>query len=97
MDLQVTTFDEYSETNATGVKINYKDKRVPFVPQHTLSANADYLINVDPAALLDPTNKFHLRSVTVGLNMVAQGKTYLGRTKHNCTKLLCHSGRTCRC
>lgn len=70
------TFDEYSETNATGVKINYKDKRVPFVPQHTLSANADYLINVDPAALLDPTNKFHLRSVTVGLNMVAQGKTY---------------------
>lgn len=70
------TFDEYSETNAAGVKINYKDKRVPFVPQHTLSANADYLINVDPAALLDPTNKFHLRSVTVGLNMVAQGKTY---------------------
>lgn len=70
------TFDEYNETNAAGVKVDYKDKRVPFVPQHTLSAITDYRIDVDPAALLDPAGKFHLRSVTVGLNMSAQGKTY---------------------
>lgn len=69
-------FDEYSETTAAGVAVDYKGKRVPFVPQHTLAANTDYRIDVDPAALLDPSNKFHLRSVTVGLNLSAQGNTY---------------------
>ena len=41
-----------------------------------LGANADYRIERDPAALLDPSNRFHLRSVTVGLNLSAQDKTY---------------------
>lgn len=68
-------FDEYADSTALG-KMNYKDKRVPFIPQHTLGATADYLIAVSPDALLDPTNKFHLRSVTVGLNLAAQGNTY---------------------
>lgn len=69
-------FDEYKDSIAGVGTVNYKDKRVPFVPQHTLGANADYRIDVDPAALLDPSNRFHLRSVTVGLNLSAQGKTY---------------------
>ena len=66
-------FDEYKDSIAGVGTVNYKDKRVPFVPQHTLGANADYRIDVDPAALLDPSNRFHLRSVTVGLNLSAQG------------------------
>lgn len=69
-------FDEYSDSIAGGNKVNYKDKKVPFVPQHTLGASADYRIDVDPAALLDASYRFHLRSVTVGLNLSAQGKTY---------------------
>ncbi len=69
-------FDEYKDSIAGVGTVDYKDKRVPFVPQHTLGANADYRIDVDPAALLDPSNRFHLRSVTVGLNLSAQGKTY---------------------
>ncbi|WP_028898201.1 TonB-dependent receptor [Prevotella sp. HUN102] len=68
-------FDEYADSTSTG-RIDYNDNKVPFVPQHTLSANADYRIDVDPAALLDPSNKFRLRSVTVGLNLAGQGKTY---------------------
>ena len=69
-------FDEYKDSIAGVGVADYKDKRVPFVPQHTLGANADYRIDVDPAALLNPSNRFHLRSVTVGLNLSAQGKTY---------------------
>ena len=72
-------FDDYNDSvrTATGyAPISYEDKHVPFVPQHTLSATADYKINVDPAALLDPSNRFHLRDVTLGLNLAAQGQTY---------------------
>ncbi len=68
-------FDEYTDNTPSGT-VDYKGKKVPFVPAHTLGSNADYLINIDPAALLDPTNKFHLRSVTIGMNVAAQGKTY---------------------
>lgn len=69
-------FDEYTDSVAGGGTIDYKDKRVPFVPQHTLGASADYRIDVDPAALLDPSSRFHLRSVTVGMNLSAQGRIY---------------------
>jgi len=40
--------------------VDYKDKRVPYVPEHTFSATADYRFG-----------KF-----TVGLNVAGQGKTY---------------------
>ena len=55
-------FDEYSETerSAERTKIDYKDKFVPFVPQHTFSAMADYT-----------AGRF-----TIGLNMAGQGKTW---------------------
>ncbi|GAB6982210.1 TonB-dependent receptor [Prevotella dentasini] len=68
-------FDEYTDATPEGT-VSYDDKRVPFVPQHTLSANADYRIDVDPAALPDPSHRFHLRSVMVGLNLSARGNTY---------------------
>ena len=44
-------FDEYD---------SYKDNYVPFVPQHTLSAMADY----------------HFGQLTLGANLSAQGRTY---------------------
>lgn len=47
---------------------DFKGNYVPFVPQHMFGAMADYRINVADDALL--------RSVTVGLNVAGQGKTY---------------------
>ncbi len=72
-------FDDYTDSVSTkggDVAVSYENNHVPFVPQHTLAATADYKIDVDPAALLDPTNRFHLRDVTIGLNLSAQGQTY---------------------
>lgn len=72
-------FDEYNDSVSTaeGFKaVSYEDKHVPFVPQHTLAATADYTIPVDPAALLDASHRLHLRDVTVGLSLSAQGQTY---------------------
>ena len=47
--------------------IDYKDKRVPFVPQHTLAAHADYRFDLSTGAM---------KSITVGANLTAQGKTW---------------------
>ena len=62
--------DSISQTLDGGkaiVPIDYSGNYVPFVPQHTLSANADYRFDVSNSVL---------RSVTVGANVSAQGKTY---------------------
>ena len=56
-------FDEYQEEQLTGDIVNrldYKDNYVPFVPQHTVAAAADW----------------HQGRFTLGLNMTAQGKTW---------------------
>lgn len=68
-------FDDYIDSIG-GKRIDYENKKVPYVPQHTLSAAVDYRFDVDPAALLQPSNKFALRSITAGLNVSAQGQTY---------------------
>ena len=47
--------------------MSYADKYVPYVPQHTMAASADYHI---------PMGKSYLRSITLGANVQAQGKTY---------------------
>ncbi len=63
-------FDEYTDSvtvNGTNTLVDYHDKRVPFVPEHSVAASADYRF--------DLTSCF-LRSVTVGANVTAQGKTY---------------------
>lgn len=46
---------------------DYRGKRVPFIPGHTLSATADYRFTLASA---------FLRSVTVGANVAGNGKTY---------------------
>ena len=66
-------FDEYEAINLTGWKPigsnddsylgidkSYDDKYVPFVPQHTFSAMADY----------------HIGRFTIGANVAGQGKTW---------------------
>ncbi len=65
------TFRDYTDSvKADGVMkaVDYKNKQVPFVPQHMFSLMADYRFDVAPDALL--------RSVTVGANVAGQGKTY---------------------
>lgn len=59
-------FDEY--TDGEGEKaVSYKDKKVPYVPMHTLSAMADYRIAF---------NSNLLRNMVFGVNVNMQGKTY---------------------
>mgnify|MGYP006361603917 FL=1 len=69
-------FDKYRDSTSTGEVVDYKNKHVPFVPQHTLAAAADYKVDVDPAALLQPSCRWALRSVTFGANLSCQGQTW---------------------
>ena len=55
-----STFRQYTDKG-----VDYRGKRVPFVPAHTLSAQADYLFAVSRAA-----------SVTVGADVTATGPVY---------------------
>lgn len=54
-------FDEYLDG-----EVSYEDKLVPYVPQHTLSATADYHLIFTRGLL---------RQFTFGANVTAQGKT----------------------
>lgn len=79
-------FDEYSdsvEVNGINKLISYEDKKVPYVPMHTLSATLDYRFDIHPSdvapslgSVVYRSKKVYLRSVTIGANVVAQGTTY---------------------
>lgn len=84
-------FDEYRDSTANG-NVDYKDKKVPYVPMHTLAASADYRFDIDPSALLQPSCRYHLRSVTVGLNLSAQGKTYWNESNTTSQNFYCVLG-----
>ena len=60
-------FDEYEDKDTAGNPVSYKDRYVPYVPQHTLSVQADYRWDFSRSLL---------RSLTFGLRLNAQGKTY---------------------
>ncbi len=63
-------FKDYADSIKVGdavQAVDYSKNYVPFVPQHTLAASADYRIDLGGSVL---------RSVTIGANMNAQGKTY---------------------
>lgn len=63
-------FQEYKDSVVTenGKQlVDYKNKRVPYVPMHTFSANVDYRFNI---------SSFLLRSITVGANVNGQGNIY---------------------
>ncbi len=55
------------EDRIDGVRVDYKDNLVPFVPAHTLSARADYR---------QPVGNRVLQALTFGLNLSARGKTF---------------------
>jgi outer membrane receptor protein involved in Fe transport len=63
-------FKEYNDSIAAADGkldvLSYNKKRVPFIPEHTLSAHADYRIDFGGT----------LRSVTLGANVSMRGKTY---------------------
>ena len=59
-------FKEYSDTIG-GQFVDYKDKRVPFIPEHTIGGMADYRFDFGGS---------FIRSFTIGANVSAQGKTY---------------------
>lgn len=63
-------FKDYTtkaSSSATAEVIDYKDKKVPYVPEHTLSALVDYRF--------DFADSF-IKSLTLGANMNAQGKIW---------------------
>lgn len=63
-------FDDYTDSimvKGTYKKVDYNKKKVPYVPQHILSAMADYTFDIQHSAL---------KSITLGANMNAQGKIY---------------------
>lgn len=63
-------FKDYTDSVATATgyeAISYKDKYVPFIPQHQFSVNGDYRFDV---------NHEILNSITLGFNVKGQGKTY---------------------
>lgn len=59
-------FDEYTDGEGENA-VSYKDKRVPYVPMHTLCAMADYRVDF---------NSSFLRNMIFGANVNMQGKTY---------------------
>lgn len=60
-------YDDSLTVNHQKQYISYKDNRVPFVPEHTMSARADYRFDFARGSL---------HSFTLGANVSAQGKTY---------------------
>lgn len=59
-------FDEYTDGEGENA-VSYKDKRVPYVPMHTICAMADYRVNF---------NSSFLHNMVFGANVNMQGKTY---------------------
>lgn len=79
-------FKEYDDAEVVDGKemtISYKDKRVPFVPDHTLSCFADYTF---------PVSNSSLRAITIGANTYMQGKTYWDEANTYYQKLYCVLG-----
>lgn len=59
-------FDEYTDGEGENA-VSYKDKRVPYIPMHTLCAMADYRVDF---------NSSFLHNMVFGANVNMQGKTY---------------------
>ena len=64
-------FREYTDSvkvDGTMTEVDYKGNKVPFVPQHMFSGMVDYRFDITSDGLL--------RSLTLGVNVAGQGKTY---------------------
>lgn len=64
------TFREYCDSVKVDGKYvvkDYKNKRIPYTPMHTIGASANYRIDF---------NNMKLQSLTIGLSTTGQGRTY---------------------
>ena len=59
--------DSIASANGGYELVNYKDKKVPYVPEHSFSAAADYRFDISSTGL---------RSIVIGANVNGLGKTY---------------------
>lgn len=59
-------FEEYKDYN-DGILIDYKDKRVPFIPRHTIGASIEYR---------KPLSTDNKKTLIVGTDITAQGRIY---------------------
>ena len=59
--------DSIASPNGGYELVNYKDKKVPFVPEHSFSAAADYRFDISSTGL---------RSIVIGANVNGQGKIF---------------------
>lgn len=77
-------FKEYQDSVAdvsspSGYRLyDYKDKKVPYVPQHTFAASADYRFDLGNTGL---------RSITIGANVNGQGKIFWDEENTCCQDL----------
>ena len=65
------SFDEYTDTimkKGTKTVVDYKDNKVPFIPEHNFAASADYRFDLTSGSML--------KNIIVGANVNGQGKTY---------------------
>ncbi|MDD7318205.1 MAG: TonB-dependent receptor [Prevotella sp.] len=79
-------FKEYEDAivvDGKEVVVKYNDKRIPFVPQHTISALVDYTF---------PVASTGLRAITIGANTYAHGKIYWNEANSFSQKLYCILG-----
>ncbi len=81
---QFTEYTDSVTTNGVKAAIDYKDNKVPFVPAHTLAATIDYRIDMPLTS--------RLKSITVGANVNAQGKTYWDEANSMSQKLYAVAG-----
>lgn len=64
-------FKDYQDSikvDGVNTLVDYKDNRVPYVPEHTFSLAADYRIDVSNAGCM--------KAVVLGANLSGQGKTW---------------------
>ena len=69
--------DEVTADDGTVQTVDYKDNHVPFIPEHTFAAQADYALLAPRSTLHTSHSTLHaLHSITIGVNVNGQGKTY---------------------
>ncbi len=75
-------FDNYKE-ESNGITTDYKGKHIPYIPLHTMSGMVDWTM---------PIKGHWAKSVTIGANANAQGKTYWDEGNTYSQKLYCILG-----
>jgi len=73
------TFTQYKDTTIVNNNITLHDlkgKYVPYVPQYTISARADYTISFGKKGNKPQISNLKPQTLTLGCDLIGQGKTY---------------------